>query len=151
MDKTFQGKITAQDIDLPLLGRDDTCRHGGSEVEGIAHSKHPFPDLEGSTRSQLDFGQILCLYFQDGDVGIFVCTHQLGLVGLLLMDHFQGLCSIDDVGIGQDVAVFGENYPRAGAYLLARSSAKKVIKHAVASVICAAEVFDKYHRTRTAL
>jgi hypothetical protein len=93
----------------------------------------------------------LCFNLQYCDIGVFIRPHQLRLVGLLLMDHFQGLCSIDNVSIGQDVAVFGKNYTRACTYLLAGSSAKKVIKHAVASVIRATEIFDKYHRSCTAL
>ena len=67
------------------------------------------------------------------------------------MHHFYGFRTVDHVVIGDDVSVLRKDHPRARTYLLARSSTKKVIKHAVASVVRSAEVFDKHDRARTEL
>ncbi len=104
---------------LAPLGADDAGGDRVLQAERLADRGHPFADLELVGIADRHLGQSRGLDLEQGDVGALVGADDLGLefalVGQLHRD-FAGI--VDDVGVGQHVAVGGQDEARAGRLLL---------------------------------
>ena len=101
------------------LGRDDAGRDGGVESEGVADGKHPFAYLDVVGVAE-DYGlEIGGVDLDEGEVGGLVAADDGGGVrGVIVEEHFELLGSVDDVVVGDYVAVGGDDDAGAGSGLL---------------------------------
>ena len=94
-----------------VFGRHDACGNAVVETEGRTDGGHPFAGFQLARIAQLGHGQIGGIDFQQGNVGFFVCADEFGRVfALVVQRDFDVVHVFDDVGVGQDIAVFADNH-----------------------------------------
>src|SRR5262249_38263010 len=109
--------------DEPSLGADDTRGDRMLEAEWVADGHHPFADAQliGVAEGySAEIGDVVDL--DDGDIRLRVTAHDLRLVLLFILeldDDFVGV--LDDVVVGEDVAVAIDDEAGAQAALLERA------------------------------
>src|SRR5208282_3582370 len=101
--------------DEASLGADDSGRHRMIEAERIADRHHPLADLQVTRVAKRRDGKIvLHVDLQQRDVALLVMPDNLrGVVVAVLQSYRDGPRTLDDVLVGQDVAVPGDD--EAGA------------------------------------
>ncbi len=133
MDKGFNGRvaflviatIVVDEVDVPSFSADDSSRHGGVEIERIAHSKNPFthPGIVGINKGQI--GQVFLTDLDQCNVRVGICANDVGLERTVIVQrYFHHIGTLNDVIVCNNEAVGINNNPRSGA--LARSSLLRV-------------------------
>ena len=100
-------------------GRDDALRDGLLEAKRAAHGHDPIAHLQGGGVPHLDGrdGVSLEVRLDHGEVARAVRAHKLGVVALAVDGHGDGVGVLDDVVVGDDVALGVQHH--AGAQALA--------------------------------
>jgi hypothetical protein len=101
---------------------DDAHGHGLSDGERIADGQHHVAHFALAAVGKGDGRQVLGVNLDDGHVGFGVLAHDFGLEFPAVIErHFDFIGAIDDVIIGQDVAVLGHDDAGTDAVLEAGS------------------------------
>src|SRR5262249_53100510 len=134
--------------DVAAAGRDDAGSHGAAEAERIADRDNPVTDANLGVVGEVDVGELVgAVDLEHGEVGLGVGADQLGIELPAVIGHDrEGLAAVDDVVVGDEVAVLGDEEAgalRNGARLLLAVAAAHVELAAIAVAIIAAEVLEE--------
>lgn len=104
-------------------GGDDAHGHRLADAERVADGEHDIADAQAVHLAEGDGRQFLGLDLQDGEIGFRVAADDLGLVGLAVVERYLDVVGpLDDVIVGQDIAIGADDDARAKARVLARLS-----------------------------
>ena len=99
----------------------DAGRHGGSQVERVAHGQHPFADFQLVGIAHGQGREVLAFDFDQRQVGLFVrpddAPFKLPVV-VQLHQQFVGLAH--HMVVGDDITVGRNNHTRAGTFAFRR-------------------------------
>ena len=115
--------------DGPALGADNSRRNRVVQSERITYGHDPLPHLQGVGIAELQIRQTLVgLYLQKSQIRFLVRAHHFGVVGLLAVSvaeqiDFDGVRAVNDVIVGHNIAVGGNDEPRPQRALLPRHAA----------------------------
>ena len=101
--------------DVAAARRDDARRHRAAEAERIADRDHPVADANLGIIGEIDVGELAAaIDLEDREIGLGVGADQLGIELLAVIgDDGEGLAAVDDVVVGDEIAVLGDE--EAGA------------------------------------
>ena len=118
LDERLNLHLGVEDIDVTRLGGHDTRRDGRSEVERIADGEHPFADTQVIGVAHEDHRQPCLFDFQERDIRVRVSADQRSRVfAFVVEDHLNLVSTVDDVVVGDDIAVLGDDDTRTGRLL----------------------------------
>jgi hypothetical protein len=103
--------------DVAAARRDDTGGHRAAEAEGIADGDHPVADAD-LLLGELHVSELAVrvVDLEEGEVGLVVDADDLrGVFGAVIHDDGHRLALVDDVVIGDDIAVAGDDETGAEA------------------------------------
>ena len=104
-------------------GAHHACRHRALESEGVADRDHQLADTEGARISELCRRKARFMDAHHGEVGIGVVADKDGGVSASVgEDRLHPRCAVNDVAVGEDESVGGENEPRAAAVVLSTAA-----------------------------
>ena len=99
---------------------DDAMGDGVIHAEWRADRDHPLSGLELGRVAKTDHGQIARLDLEQGNVRLFVGANDLGIeLAPVGQAHGHLVRTIDDMIVGEDVTIRGDNETRAGRLALA--------------------------------
>src|SRR5664280_1324009 len=105
-------------MNAPAFGGYDTGSYGLPDVEWIADSKHHVANAQPVAVSQRDRGQVVRLDLDDRDISFGVGPDNLALeLAVVRQGHLEFVSALDDVVVGQDIAVGRDDDPGAEALL----------------------------------
>src|SRR5690606_29120035 len=101
--------------DVAAARRDDAGRDRAAEAERIADGHDPVADAHLAVIGEGDIGKLAVgIDLQHGKVGALVGADQLGLqLRAVIENDGEALAALDDVVVGDDVAVGGDDEARA--------------------------------------
>ena len=118
LDERLNLHLRVKDIDVTRLGGHDTCRDSRSEVERIADGEHPFADAQFIGVAHQDDRQPCLFDFQERDIGVRVSADQRSRVlAFVVEDHLNLVCTVDDMIVGDNITIFGDDDTRTGSLL----------------------------------
>ena len=108
LDETFDASRLG--TEGARFGADDAGGDGGGEAEGITDGEHPFSKFQFVRTSDGDGGEVFGFDFDECEVGGGVGADDACFVLLVVVEfHGEFVCVFNDVVVGDDVAVSGEN------------------------------------------
>ena len=120
LDEILVAGDLVEDADAPAGGGDDAHGDGLADAERVADGEDHVAHAELVAVGQGDGGQVLGLDLDDGDVGLRIGADDLGgELAVVVEQHLQLVRPLDDVVVGDDVAVGGDDDAGAEALLLA--------------------------------
>src|SRR5208283_1347065 len=91
-------------------GADDAGGDGLADAEGVSDGEHDVPDLGFVAVGHGDDGEVFGVNLDDGDIGLGVAANDLGgECAAILQGDFDFVGVINDVVVGENVAVFGDD------------------------------------------
>ena len=103
-------------LNIPAQGADNTAGQGeGQLAEGVADGVDVLADAQRVGIAQGNRLQILSVNLDDGDVVACIITDDLCIVGVVIIGRDRdGLGTADDVVVGENIAVAGDDETGAG-------------------------------------
>ena len=115
LDEAFYGIGTHR----TCFRTDDTCRHRGSQVEGITHGQDPLSQLQVIGIADRQRREILALDFNQGQIGLLVRTDNAPLeLAVVVQLHQQFVRLAHHVVVGHDITVGRNNHSRTRTFTL---------------------------------
>ena len=131
--------------DIAAAGRHDARGHGAAEAERVADGDNPVADAD-LVLGELDVGELAVrvVDLEQREVGLLVDADDLGLVlGVVVEDDGDRLALVDDVVVGDDVAVLGDDEARAEAGRIGALPAELAIALVVVLALAVAELLEE--------
>src|SRR5690606_9456716 len=112
LDKVFVAARVGENAEIVATrGRDDAHGHGLADAERVAHRKHDVADPDAIAVADGDKWELARVHLDDGNVGLGVGADHFGLqFATVGQGNVDTVGSLDDVIIGEDVAVAGDDH-----------------------------------------
>ena len=131
LDEGLDGHLptaATDDVDAATLGGNDAGGYRAGEAEGVAYGHHPLAHAHLVAVGELYGWQALLLDLDEGDVGGGVHTHDGGVVGTLVVEHYLEVLGVfHHVVVGGDVAVGADDDAGAATLLQGRRATRAAI------------------------
>ena len=125
LDEVLVTADLIEDADAAAGGGDDAHGDGLADAEGITDGKDHIADAELPAVGEGGGGEVFSLDLDDGDIGLGIRADDLGGKFALVVEHDLELVgALDDVVVGDDVAVGGDDDTGAEAALLLLAAAQ---------------------------
>ena len=104
--------------DTAGLCRHDTRGHCRGEAEGVAHGEHPFADLQLVAVAHGDDRQFPGIDLDQSEVGSGIRAYDGSVErAVIVKSHFETFGTVDDMIVGDDIAVVADNDARSQSEL----------------------------------